>query len=56
MFAPRDDMVKVNVDVAVRAGNSLGVSAIVFPHISDLATLESSTIRVALALTDNLYE
>ena len=39
-----------------QACNFLGVSAIVFPHISDLVTVESSAIRVALALADNLYE
>ena len=70
-IAPRDDMVKVNVGSAVGPGgtrgamgaictdqacNFLGVSAIVFPHISDLVTVESSAIRVALALGDNLYE
>ena len=70
-IAPRDDMVKVNVDAAVGPGdtrgamgaicrdqafNFLGVSAIVFPHILDLAIVESSAIRVALALADNLYE
>ena len=70
-IAPRDDMVKVNVGSAVGPGgtrgamgaicrdqacNFLGVSAIVFPLILDLAPVEYAAIRVALALADNLYE